>query len=83
MEERRKRRHQDDAEGGYDDEKGKRRRTLSSNSQRSDKLDGHSTGETSFSCRSIQSGTTPYAVFSDVLNDLKKYVLSSVDGQSL
>ena len=50
MEERRKRRHQDDAEGGYDDEKGKRRRTLSSNSQRSDKLDGHSTGETLFSC---------------------------------
>jgi len=74
VEERRKRRHQDDAEGGYDDGKGKRRRTSSSNSQRSDKLDGHSTGEMSFSCRNIQSDTTPYDIFSDILNNLKIYI---------
>ena len=45
VEERRKRRHQDDVEGSYDDEKGKRRRTSSSNSQKSDKIDGHSSGK--------------------------------------
>ena len=47
VEERRKRRHHEgDGEESYDGDKEKRRRTSSSNSQKSDKLDGHSSGET-------------------------------------
>ena len=45
MEERRKRRNIGDNEGSYEDDKGKRKRTSSSNSQKSDKQEGHSSGK--------------------------------------
>ena len=46
VEERRKRRHHEgDGNESYDENKEKRRRTSSTNSQKSDKADGHSSGD--------------------------------------
>ena len=51
VEERRKRRHHEgDGEESYDGDREKRRRTSSSNSQKSDKLDNHSSGTVYICC---------------------------------